>query len=72
MRKLNEIKELINKICDMTISEEELSDLMIASDEKQELVNAVNDAKASKDLERVKEIIRKVEKRETLSQGALS
>lgn len=39
MRKLNEIKELINKICDMTISEEELSDLMIASDEKQELVN---------------------------------
>lgn len=72
MRKLNEIKELINKKCDMTISEEELPDLMIASDEKQELVNAVNDAKASKDLERVKEIIRKVEKRETLSQGALS
>lgn len=67
MSKLNEIKELINKICDMTISEEELSDLMIASDEKQELVNAFNDAKASKDLERVKEIIRKVENRETLT-----
>ncbi len=69
MKKVNEVIELIKKVCDTEFSIEDLGNLRVDMGEKEELVNTYNDTRCAFQLDRMKEIIKKVENGMTLYQG---
>lgn len=71
MSKINEIQTLIQKVCDFSVKLEDLADLQIDSTDKQFIVDTVNAAKCAKELQRMKDIIKKVEAGETFIQGGM-
>lgn len=69
MDKLNEAIELMQKICDINVSIEDLADLNVDVEVKKEIVSSFNDAKCSDQLDRIKQIMNKVENSKTMYQG---
>lgn len=69
MKKVNEVIELIKKVCDTEFSIKDLGNLNVDVDEKKELVAMYDIARSTLQLDRMKEIIKKVEKGMTLYQG---
>lgn len=69
MEKLQAVLDLMQKICDTSFSIDDLDDLTIDVAAKQCLVDTFDNARCTKELDRMKQLIKKVEKGETLFQG---
>ena len=72
MKKIKEALSLMQKICDFNVSVDDLKDLSIDMTEKQQIVDTIDRARCATELDRMKQIIKKVENRETLIQGGIS
>lgn len=71
MEKLKEALTLMQKICDFNVSVDDLKDYTIDTDDKQWIVDTVDNARCAIELDRMKQIIKKVENGETLIQGGI-
>lgn len=61
--KLLETLQLVNKLCNTSLSEEDIDDALLSNvEEKRELVQMFNDAKAAVELKRIQDLIDKLEK----------
>lgn len=69
MEKLQAAISLMQRICDFTVCVDDLKDLTIDVAEKQRIVDTIDSARCSTELERMKQIIKIVENGETLVQG---
>ena len=69
MDKLNEAIELIQKICDINVSIEDLADLNVDVEVKKEIVNNFKNAQCAYQLDRIKRIMNKVDNGKTMHQG---
>lgn len=67
MQKLNEVIDLMQKICNINISLEDLDALQTDISEKQEIISNIDNAKCVTQLQHIKDIINKVESKQTLS-----
>jgi hypothetical protein len=71
MEKLYEALSLMQKICDFNVSVDDLKDFTIDITDKQWIVNTVDNARCAIELDRMKQIIKKVENGKTLIQGGV-
>lgn len=67
MQKLNEVIDLMQKICNINISLEDLDALQTDISEKQDIISNIDNAKCVIQLQNLKDIINKVESKQTLS-----
>ena len=71
MEKLREAFLLMQRICDFIVSVEDLKDLTVDVAEKQRIVDTIDSARCATELDRMKQIMNKVENGETLIQGGI-
>ena len=71
MEKLEAAISLMQKICDISISMEDLKDLTVDVAEKQRIVDTIDSARCTTELERMKQIYKKVENGKTIIQGGI-
>jgi len=71
MNKIFEVLDLIQKIRDISLDIDDLTELSLNMEQKKEILDFYNNARCSSQLERIKEIIRKVNNGETMWQGNL-
>ena len=69
MEKLQAVISLMEKICDFKVSVDDLNDLTIDVTEKQRIIDTIDNARCTAELERMKQIIKIVENGGTLVQG---
>lgn len=69
MEELQAALSLMQKICDTTLSLEDLKDLSLEISEKQRIIDTFDSARCTTELERMKKIMQKVDRGETLFQG---
>ncbi|MBR4349908.1 MAG: hypothetical protein IKO34_03435 [Bacteroidales bacterium] len=69
MDKLNEAIDLMQKLCNINITIDDLYNLQIDTNSKQEIVDTINNARLQKVLNRVLDIMNKVESGNTMHQG---
>lgn len=69
MDKLNEAIDLMQKLCNIKITIDDLYNLQIDTISKQEIVDTINNARLQKVLNRVLDIMNKVESGNTMHQG---
>ena len=72
MTKLDECISLMKKLCDINITIEDLKELQADIEDKKQLVDCIEKSKESIELERIKEIMDKVDNGETIFQGKAS
>ncbi|MBR4647307.1 MAG: hypothetical protein IKO75_09370 [Bacteroidales bacterium] len=71
MNKINEALDLIQKICDINLDIDDLTELDLNTEEKKAILDFYNSARCYSQLDRMKEIIRKVNNGETMWQGKM-
>ena len=69
MDKLNEAIDLMQKLCNIKITIDDLYNLQIDTTSKQEIVDVINNSRLQKVLNRVLDIMNKVESGNTMYQG---
>lgn len=69
MNKIYEALDLIQKICDINLDIDDLRELNLNKEDKKAILDFYNSALCSSQLDRMKEIIRKVNNGETMWQG---
>lgn len=69
MDKLSEAIDLMQKLCDIKITVDDLYNLQIDTTSKQEIVDVINNSRLQKVLNRVLDIMNKVESGNTMHQG---
>ena len=69
MDKLNEAIDLMQKLCNIKITIDDLYNLQIDTTSKQEIVDVINNSRLQKVLNRVLDIMNKVESGNTMHQG---